>query len=1629
MALVGLALTQDELDGLIDPIADLAKFGDTRAGARDEATGLLPADYYTPTGDAEYGPHYMDLNLPGVGLFDCAGILDLLNDPLAIVNGLDMMAGTIQGFIDEFVGDLDLPLIGENLAVGAGFFSDFVYDALDEVRADLETPLPSTGALPTSLDLINVLMNRALNDMFDTTGQTYIAAAVLEGDGEPAIYGSLSFNFEVFDADLAVDMALEIPGLNLDVDEGSEINLVTTLDIDLGFGLDCDGFFVLNDTDNAEIALVFAASANDFDGSFNIGGVLDVNAKATAGKDTAVTATIDLDLFGASGMATGAGLEIDRVYDFDEDAFLGLKSGDQGAYALDGARFDNTVYLSQINFGDFAAFRFNADVGIHLDLRVIFDVSGFVPEITTDFIFTAKIPIIEFGEPISTDILITGLKFDDIRLQTGTIGEIVGQVLNPIGDMLSPITDVFDVLSTTVPVSYAFNSAAAIFPILNVGTQISETLGTLSSLPTSEPNGICIGTYNFLGHKGEVRLSQFRASDAIFTPCFDFVLDLGYSAAVSGPGLDIKIPLLTDPSHALNLLLGNFDRVSLVEADFNLLQADINANIAAAITGNLGLPGWIAGAVRNAFTASVDIDFDAGFTVGYDLAGIVNFANSLDPERLLDGVFLDAAPGALIDGSIRGNFGLNAGIAGASGTIRGDVALTFTDPNGDGKLRLPELLAQAELAATKTAPADIIGAFFTGDISFGAALRIWGGINFPWPLPDLSFSTTVFDTTLFSYTLNSVFPDVAVADVFGAGLNSTAVLNVGARAGGNLSSISQDANDVITIRNNGFVEYSASGQVFSTTAALQTINPNAGVVIAAGEGNNTVNLQLMTSPTSATITYAGDGNDVINLAKNGTHVVFAGGGRDTINLSDGAGTYYIFAEDGEDTMALTTAAGGTVYVFGDGDFGMRDHFLSTFNVSGSSISLAVTEANIAAQFSSGAVNLGPAGTFADQFTRTTQLNGGSDAETVTIGGNGNANVFTGRGDDIVTVSDSGDARIYTGAGKDQINFTGTGTTHTEAGAGADLVTFTGGSNTAYGWGEISQLDEESGNFDHLMRADGDDIIIGEAGADTFFGQYGNDILGGGLGNDVLFGGFDDDLISGGILEVRSLDADGNVGASPITLTDPSAIKNIQTRLQVETADVVDGQDSLSGGAGSDILLGGGGNDTLSGGDGSDLVVGDYGKINMSSNRTAETFISTGMTSTTAGTDILDGGSGGDILVAGGAQAVSAVETITDLEGDNTVFGDFGVAEGSRILEQVNAFRAIASDAGTVDSITTGAGNDVIIGGERGDTIDAGLGGDFVIGDLGSFIPGDGIVNNSYVENGVIVDNTSPHEGDDQISFGVPGSDDLFDVALGGGGSDTITSVNGGLAAIGDYGQINLSSLGVRALLGLLPLSATASQDEIDAYNDQVALIERIVKSMETVDSDGNVYGDLGSNPRYGDDSITTTEGGNVFAILGGDTESGAGVMGGDTVTLADGLSYIITDDGRLTIEQFDDGAGSTFGQVKGESFSTEFAGRDTVTTANGRDIILTGDLADVVTAGDGLNIVMTDNGILETSDVPTAAPTTLTSAAGVGDGNDTYFGGAGDDLVVLGGGNSSGNAVTDSATLGEGDNYAMGDSG
>lgn len=1610
-------------------VQDHAVSANLTARPADVASGdPLPADYYDAgSNGAPYGPHFYELTLPSAGLFDCSDIIDLINDPLAIVNGLDSIMGTIQGFVDDYMDDIDLPLIGDNLAAGAGFFNDVRFDVLDGARTYLEQP-KSDGELPTTVDLVNDFLNSAFNliiDPEDNHTDSDLIAVAIGGDGsDPYLYGALAISQIVFDVDLDVGFDLDIPGLNLNVDSGSAINLTSQLNIDLGFGIDCNGFFLLNDTTTPEATLEFTAAANDFRGNFNVGGVLDVSATAAKLNDsnageTSVTAMLGIQLYGDSGTDASTGDVHDaRDYDFSEGALtnLTLKSDRD---------FDKTVYVSQINFQDFAEFTFDAQINANLDLVAAFTaVPNVVPSVLTTFVLEAEFDPKAHG----SDLLIKELRFDKISLDVSTLKQIVNPVLTPVMNAISPITQVINGLDK-IPLSFAFDAFKTAFPILNVVAQLDAVMTEFDRIANTPGGKVCLGDYNFLGTRDTVLMSKFDPRGAIFTPCLNITVDFSASGSAAGPGLEFAFPLLTDPSQGLNLLLGKFDQVDLVTATFRLLEADFNLDIAAQVLHHAGVPGWASSAIRGGFSASVAFDLKAGLEVGYDLSGIVNFANSLDSERLLDGVFIDAAPGALVSGHIDGNVRLNAGIAGASGGIGGNISLTFNDPNSDGKLRIPELIKLTELAGKQSQLDDVLGAIFQGSVDASAYLRIWAGINLPWPLPDLRWAHTVFDETFFKYSLPKVLPPPEITEI----ASSTALLNVGARAGGNLSTVTFDGNDVVKVSGNGHytTQYHASGQYFGNSH--NTFSGVSGIIIPAGEGNNTVDLTGITNST-ATVTYTGKGNDIIKLPRTGTHVVFAGAGSDRITVAPNAtGNYYIFAEEGADNVNITTT--GKTIVFADDDLRMREYFKSNFK-SGGLTQAAIETAINGNNYSVSNVNQTLA-QVKTGYTAATQSTAGRDIETIEVGGSGHHVILTGKGDDLITVKvGAGNADVYAGAGDDEVRLNNAATNMVEAGAGDDLVVATNGSaNTVYGWGKQVQPDQlnmlssaEQTKIVHLARADGDDILIGNSGADAMFGQYGKDLIGGGAGNDTLDGGHENDFVSGGDLIVTAIKSGKN-----IDLSKSGALNNLQTRLIVETAIAADGVDNVFGGSGNDVLFGGGGDDDMVGGTGSDILVGDYGTINVSANRMAETFVSTGMNDASGGRDTLNGGFGNDILVAGGASVnadpahADNKEVITDTQGNNIVFGDFGITEGSRILENVTAFRAIASNFGTLDEITTGNGNDVIIGGEQADTITTGLGGDVVIADLGSFVPAQGELNNDvYVPpatpagTGTVVTNTSTLEGDDVINLGgTTPQGDLIDIVLGGGGADKVMSQDGGVIFIGDYGQMNLNPPSVSALFDLKPLpdviptdpAGKAEYDKKKAdYDEKVALIERIFSNMTTIDQNGAPLGDN----RSGNDSLTTASG-TVYAILGG---------GGDTANLGDGLSYILTDDGRLGITpKTSTGATPTeYGVIKGEAVSTALAGADHVTTRLGRDIILTGDGNDTIDAGDGINFAMTDNGTLETSDNPNLHPTKLGSVEGVGDGADSYTGGADEDYVVLGG-------RSDHADVKEGTNYLLSDSG
>ena len=129
---------------------------------------------------------------------------------------------------------------------------------------------------------------------------------------------------------------------------------------------------------------------------------------------------------------------------------------------------------------------------------------------------------------------------------------------------------------------------------------------------------------------------------------------------------------------------------------FNTAMGRID--LAQELINAVGLPGWAASIIRSAFKARASPKFKTGFSAGYDRGGIVNFVSTLDPIRLLGGVFIDAKPGSLISVDVRVSVSLSAGIADVSGEIGAGVNLSFNDSNRDGKLRIPEMIALVDAA-------------------------------------------------------------------------------------------------------------------------------------------------------------------------------------------------------------------------------------------------------------------------------------------------------------------------------------------------------------------------------------------------------------------------------------------------------------------------------------------------------------------------------------------------------------------------------------------------------------------------------------------------------------------------------------------------------------------------------------------------------------------------------------------------------------------------------------------------------------------------------------------------------------------------------------------------------------------
>ncbi|MBP1853588.1 beta strand repeat-containing protein, partial [Rhizobium halophytocola] len=1567
-----------------------------------------------------------EFSLPDLNeYFSNLNIFDLLNNPTLILEGLDTIFSQIQSLLDNYLGGIDLPLIGDAIGDGVTMFEQFRYYVIDAALEYAQTPLED-GSKPTTVDLLTHFVNDTLNSVFGTDDVTYMQA-YLNTDGgtsDSYIYAVLNFSQVLFSEMIDIDFDLGIPGFNLEMEEGSQVLMQIAYTVNIGFGYDKNGFFLLNDTDAPELALEFLVDAGSFAGSMSILNILGLSAAAVttdedgnliAGDGTAyVSASLEADLFGTQGLTIASpdaqvpGVETPGTAYRD---FSGIVSLDAEGHEL---TFENMIYFSQLNFNNLAALSFHAEFDIQIAFEAnIFDpntaepikIGGvqIIPSLATEFLFHGSY---NGGDAAVT---IDKLEFSKVRVDASAIYDaFLAPILDPIMEFIEPLASAFDFLGD-FPFDLLVDVLSKFCPILGIIDSVAQTLNDIADFITAiEKTGgwLEIGTYDFTHAAQDAQeegSTKLDTHDVKFTATPGKTNALLTTGAGTAPGttpvaknptgffgdiskgFSVEINLITDPMNVLKMLLGDLSNVQIVTVNYTLFDMHMHFDLAETIIETLHMPGWAAKIINSAFKFTLDFDMEARFSVVYTLEGVVNFVETHDAERLLDGINIDTD---LLYVNIHIAAGLNFTIAGLDVSGGVTIDLNFNDPNGNGLLSFPELLEIIGAVGDADNFWDALGYIFEGTFEVDFHLGIWVGI-------DLGFFSLKWHADIISFDLNYHFggKDLPphMSNDFGRG--GTAILNVGANVAASFSKITEDGNDHIVVRQDGSkiaIDMSQGG-----APVTGEINSNAGaIIIPAGEGNNVVDLSQMSGTT--TITYTGSGKDQITLPDTGTHVVFAGGGDDTITAGENAsGVYIIFGQGGSDTVNIP---GGTVIYIGDDDYGMRDLFQTEFangNVSVEAILQLVglnadgtPNENAPANYAvgSGTYNLADLLT---NYTAATQTLASGAADHVTLGAVEGAIVLTGAGNDVINIDldATGDVQVFSGAGNDLIQ-TGGSNIYVEGGAGSDIIQVEGDKTEVWGWGAAageSGLPADTSYLGALALSDGADILIGGSGEDVLHGQLGDDILAGGGGDDTLSGGTGNDIITGGTFQFTS--PGGVIDVAHLDLSHP-----LSSPLSISVLDAADGDDTIYGGAGDDILVGGGGDDSMYGEGGADLLVGDFATIKTTSAMIVQSVISTFATSANAGTDKLDGGKGNDILMAGGAKA-GETETLVDVDGDNVLIGDFAELRGTRLMDAVTYIASIASDNGGGDIITSGAGNDIIIGGEGADTISSGLGGDLILGD-------NGIID---IASSTLTGVATANDGDDVIVTGLGQSSgsgttpfDLIDLVIGGTGNDTVSGQAGGMVFLGDTGTMKLSATALSALRSYTPPSADASDEKMAAGAKTLALIQTIVRTLESTaqTTDGNDH--------------LSVAGGNVTAILGG---------GNDEADLGDGDAAILGDDGRITVDPDSTYEKSIITLDSAASLAATNA--DRITSGNGRVLAIGGADDDRIELGNGGNSVVGDNGKIVRSE--DGGATVVSTLAKIG-GNDTIITGAGDDIVIGGAGN-------DTIHAGDGNNTILGDSG
>ena len=369
----------------------------------------------------------------------------------------------------------------------------------------------------------------------------------------------------------------------------------------------------------------------------------------------------------------------------------------------------------------------------------------------------------------------------------------------------------------------------------------------------------------------------------------------------------------------------------------------------------------------------------------------------------------------------------------------------------------------------------------------------------------------------------------------------------------------------------------------------------------------------------------------------------------------------------------------------------------------------------------------------------------------------------------------------------------------------------------------------------------------------------------------------------------------------------------------------------------------------------------------------------------AGNDTITIGNGETYVIGGGGD-----DLITGLTGNQIVVGDQGDitwdTTGS-LTKVASLFNANSSDG--VDTITLGNGQNIVIGGGKGDVITTGSGNDYIVGDNGFATVVAGVVTQLSSADPTVT-------GDDLINAGQGNN-----TVIGGSGNDTLNTGNGNDVIIGDGGFVTWSTAGVlQQASSLFNTAGTDGNDVINPGNGANYIIGGGGNDTINGGADNDyIIGDNGSITWLagvpslmtsadftvaGNDTIVTGEGDN-YVIGGG---------GNDSIVSGSGRDQLIGDQGFVTWN-----ADGTRHEVSSLFNPTGTDGADVISGGGGNDNIIGGQGADTLDGGDGNDIITGDDGHVVFNNDQEVMAETLDQHQGTGDiiiagaGNNFLFGG------------------------------------